>query len=191
MVPGAAQQMAGQLYINRPEVQQTLRTNGGRLRLPAEVAGKLTGRSDALGGLLIAGSAADLPIEDFMVIADSDLSNPAAQRILAWIPAGSDSSHVAKTLGLLKAGHNQLALFEEESGLTSEQVQALITENLGSASTLRGVVGTQEQVRALPVSAFKVLGRMKGLPDVIFLGAAVTFKDQFEQEYSLIVWTQA
>ena len=126
-----------------------------------------------------------------MVIADSDLSNPLAQRVLAWIPAGSDSGQVAKTLGLLKAGPQQMALFEEEPGLTSERIQTLVAENLAGALAPRSMVGTQEQVRALPVAAFKVLGRMKGLPDVVFLGVAFTFKDKFEEEYSLIVWTQA
>jgi len=191
MVPGAAQQMAGQRYISRPEVQQALQANDGRLQLAAEIAGKLTGRSDALGGLLISGSAADLSAEDLMVIADSDLSNPAAQRVLAWIPGGSDSQRVAKTLGILKAGPRQVALFEEEPGLTYERVQALIAKNLSGAPSPRSVVGTQEQVRALPVAAFKILGRMKGLPDVVFLGVALTFKDQYDQQYSLIVWTQA
>jgi len=191
MAPGAAQAMAGQLYTNRPEVQQVLRANEGQLKLTAEVAGKLSGRSDALGGLLISGSAADLSVEDFMVIADSDLSNPAAQRVLAWIPGGSDSQHVAKTLGILKAGPRQIALFEEESGLTSERVQALVAKNLAGAVGPRSIVGTQDQVKALPVAAFKVLARMKGLPDVVFLGVAFTFKDQYDQQDSLIVWTQA
>lgn len=191
MVLGAAQQMAGQLYVNRPDVQRILQANGGRIIFSAEIAGKLSGRSDAFGGLLISGFAADLPIEDFMVIADSDLSNPAAQHVLAWIPGGSDSRQVAKTLGALKAGPRQIALFEEEPDLTSERIQALIAESLTGSPFPRSVVGTQEQVRDLPVAAFKILGRMKGLPDVVFLGVALTFKDQYDQQYSLIVWTQA
>ena len=191
MVPGAAHQMAGRLYANRPEVQKALQANGGRIRLSAEIAASLSGQSDALGALLVSGSATDLPMEDFMVIADSDLSNPAAQRVLAWVPGGSDSGQVAKTLGLLKAESHQMALFEEEPGLTSERIQTLVAENLVGSPAPRSIVGTQEQVSTLPIAAFKVLGSMKGLPDVVFLGGAVTFKDQFDQEYSLIVWTQA
>lgn len=184
---------AGLRYVGRPEVQKALEAAAGRLRLNAEMARQLSGIQSAFGGLLLTRNATGGAVRSGRFIMDRDLSNAELESAALVIKPGSTPGDVLQALADLKARAGDLVVFEEGENLPRDPtwIRGLMRERLGSAASLpRVVVGNRGQVGAMRAVAFELLVDGEGIPDVVFLGAAVTFKDRFDQRYSLVVWTQ-
>ena len=183
----SAGELAGGRYVERQDVREALATNGGWLPLDADLAAQMTGLRKVGGGLLVAEDAPPLD-SGLEIIADSDLSNNEAQRRFVWLSAGPNSGAILKNLPLLKVRRGNEVIFEREEGLLPESILQRMTQVLGSPLLARALIGSQEEVRALPAAAFQVLAIQEGLPAVVDLVIFRLEDKETNRVFNLIVW---
>jgi hypothetical protein len=186
--------MAGEAYVDRPEVRRALEDSRGRLRLSGRQAGDLSGVPDALGGLLLTAEASMEAFSFGLLIMDSDLSHEDLEKAAPVVKPGATLEDILQAAAILKVRAGDAVVFEKGDQLPVDAVgvRNLVVERIGSRSSLPRlvVVGDREGFKLFPATGIiQLLFGEDGFPDVAFLGLAITFKDRSDQEYSLIVWT--
>lgn len=178
------QEVFNQLLEEDSAMRQALESRGWVSLQPGQVGAF---GYQAIGGFIVADSA-KLTDASHAVIADEDLGNELAERALVWIRAGKAAPDVVKNAQRMNARRGDLLVFEEETGLTADQVKQLLVENgIEGAEAVRAVMGDRLQVRALPVFAFQLFASEDGLPPVIVLSVAVQLQDEAGNTYKLIL----
>jgi len=140
-----------------------------------------------VGGFIVPDSA-QVADASHAVIADEDLANEAAEKVLAWLRAGKGAPEVVKNARFMNAKRGDLLLLKAEPELTTGQVERLLSENgIEGAEAARAVIGDNAQVRNLSVFAFQLLASEEGLPPVVVLSVAVRLQDEEGNAYTLVL----
>ncbi|MBI3615754.1 MAG: hypothetical protein HY211_04460 [Candidatus Omnitrophica bacterium] len=170
--------------VQDPTVQQPLQEKGWISLEPGQVGAF---GYQAVGGFIIADSA-KITDASHAVIADEDLTNEAARRLLTWIAAGRGPAAVVRNAHLFNARRGDLILLKATPELTADQVKRLLAENgLDGAEAVHTVVGDNVQVKNLSIFAFQLLASQNGLPSVVVLSVAVRLRDEQGNNYTLVL----
>ncbi|MBI3322479.1 MAG: twin-arginine translocation signal domain-containing protein [Candidatus Omnitrophica bacterium] len=169
---------------SRADLRETLEREGWIPLNPAQTSGFREGMA---GGFVVADSA-DVTDAGHFVIAESGLTNAAAQELFPWIQVGVGVDRVALEARNAGARAGDLVLVKPAMGISAESVTAqLRVKGYSDGAAPRVVIGDPSQIQALPLRTFQLLAGQQGLPPVVFIGAAVKLTDEAGNVYTLIL----